>query len=118
MRGLIAPLFGLGVTVRFISEREIAGYRDVLGLIHESYDYMLPNASIILQMHSDMYRYSPSSIGMTYKNMDNLIAERTTAVMKLYALNLYLLLKHRVQLSDLQKHILTVLTNSNIMPFY
>ena len=36
------------------SEREIAGYRDVLGLIHESYGYMLPRANIILQMHRDM----------------------------------------------------------------
>jgi len=52
------------------SEREIAGYRDVLGLIHDSYDYMLPNSNIILQMHRDIYRYSPASIGGSYKNMD------------------------------------------------
>jgi len=58
------------------SEREIAGYRDVLGLIHESYDYMPPNSNIILQMHRDLYRYSPSSIGGMYKNMDNIIAEK------------------------------------------
>ena len=58
------------------SEREIAGYRDVLGLIHDSYDFMLPNSNIILQMHRDIYRYSPSSIGGVYKNMDNIIAEK------------------------------------------
>ena len=57
------------------SEREIAGYRDVLGLIHESYDYMLPRTNVILQMHRDLYKYSPSSIGGAFKNMDNVIAE-------------------------------------------
>jgi Fic family protein len=57
------------------SEREIAGYRDVLGLIHESYDYMQPRANVILQMHRDLYQYNPSSIGGAFKNADNVIAE-------------------------------------------
>jgi Fic family protein len=57
------------------SEREISGYRDVLCLIHESYDYMQPRPNVLLQMHRDLYKYSPSSIGGNYKNSDNAITE-------------------------------------------
>lgn len=57
------------------SEKEIAGYRDVLTTIHENYDYITPRANVILQLHRDLYAYSPSSIGGTYKNADNIIQE-------------------------------------------
>ena len=57
------------------SEREIAGYRDVLSTIHESHDYIPPKLSVILQLHRDLYRYSGSSVGGTFKNSDNIIAE-------------------------------------------
>ena len=57
------------------SEREIAGYREVLSLVHESYDYMIPRTNVILQMHRDLYHFSPSSIGGNFKNSDNIIAE-------------------------------------------
>lgn len=57
------------------SEREIAGYREVLRLIHESYDYMSPRTNVILQLHRDLYQFSPSSIGGKFKNSDNLITE-------------------------------------------
>ena len=57
------------------SEREISGYRDVLSLIHDSYDYMQPRPNVLLQMHRDLYKYSPSSIGGNYKNSDNTITE-------------------------------------------
>lgn len=57
------------------SESEIAGYREVLQLIHENYDYMTPRTNIILQMHRDLYQFSPSTIGGRYKNSDNVIAE-------------------------------------------
>jgi len=57
------------------SEREIAGYREVLSLVHESYDYMVPRTNVILQMHRDLYHFSPSLIGGTFKNSDNIIAE-------------------------------------------
>lgn len=57
------------------SEQEIAGYREVLATIHESYEYiqLLPN--IILQLHRDLYSYSQKNVGGTYKNVDNVIAE-------------------------------------------
>ena len=57
------------------SEREIAGYRDVLASIHENYDYMPVRPGMILQLHRDLYKYSNSAIGGNYKNSDNIIAE-------------------------------------------
>ena len=57
------------------NEQEIAGYRDVLATIHENYDYIPPKPSIFLQLHRDLYKFSGKSIGGSYKNTDNVIAE-------------------------------------------
>ncbi len=57
------------------SEQEIAGYREVLSTIHENYDYMTIRPNIILQLHRDLYHFSPSATGGIYKNSDNVIAE-------------------------------------------
>ncbi len=57
------------------SEKEIAGYRDVLATIHESYEYIPPKPSMVLQLHRDLYKYSGQSIGGNYKTSDNIIAE-------------------------------------------
>ena len=57
------------------SEQEIAGYRDVLSTIHENYDYIPLKPGTILQLHRDLYKFSGSSIGGSYKNSDNVIAE-------------------------------------------
>ena len=57
------------------SEQEIAGYREVLATIHESYEYITPRPDIILQLHRDLYSYSQGNIDGTYKNSDNVIAE-------------------------------------------
>lgn len=57
------------------TEQEIAGYREVLATIHESYDYINPRPNIILQLHKQLYSFSKSSIGGNYKNSDNYIAE-------------------------------------------
>ncbi len=57
------------------SEEEIAGYREVLSTIHESYDHIRPIPSIILQLHRDLYSYSTGTVGGSYKNSDNVIAE-------------------------------------------
>ena len=61
------------------SEKEIAGYRDVLAAIHESHDYIPLRASVILQLHRDLYKYSGLSIGGHYKNSDNIIEETDAA---------------------------------------
>lgn len=57
------------------SEQEIAGYRDVLSSIHENYQFIPLKPSIILQLHRDLYKFSGMSIGGSYKNSDNVIAE-------------------------------------------
>lgn len=57
------------------SEREIAGYRDVLSTIHDSYDYIPVRPGMILQLHRDLYKFSGSGIGGNFKNSDNVIAE-------------------------------------------
>lgn len=57
------------------SEREIAGYRDVLNIIHENYAYIPPKPSMILQLHRDLYKFNGLSAGGSYKNADNVIEE-------------------------------------------
>lgn len=58
-------------------EREIAGYRYVLDLIHESYDAIPVTPNVILQLHRDLYRFEDSSFAGKWKDTDNVIAERT-----------------------------------------
>lgn len=57
------------------SEREIAGYRDVLTTIHENHDYIPVKPAIILQLHRDLYKFSGQAAGGSYKNSDNIIEE-------------------------------------------
>ena len=56
------------------NEEEIAGYRDVLNTIHESYEYIDINSNIMLQFHRDLYKYS-SIKGGKYKDSQNYIQE-------------------------------------------
>ena len=60
------------------SEQEIAGYRRVLAIIHESYEYINPRPNVILQLHKELYSYSQGFAGGVYKNSDNVIAEIDT----------------------------------------
>ena len=57
------------------SEKEIAGYRDVLTTIHENYDFIPLRVNTILQLHRDLYKFSGKSIGGSFKNSDNVISE-------------------------------------------
>ncbi len=57
------------------NEREIAGYRDVLNTIHESYEYIPISANMILQLHRDMYKYQGYGFGGKFKTSDNVIEE-------------------------------------------
>lgn len=61
-------------TPRTRKEQEIAGYRDVLAVIQESFDYIPPTPSGILQLHRDLYKFSSLSYGGHYKTSDNVIA--------------------------------------------
>jgi len=56
-------------------EQEIAGYREVLNTIHENYEYIKVKPGVILQLHRDLYAYSPPSMGGRFKNLDNAIEE-------------------------------------------
>jgi len=60
------------------SEQEIAGYRDALDLIHETRADMPVTASVIMQLHSLLYRYLPAE-GGHWKMADNEIVERDSS---------------------------------------
>lgn len=57
------------------NEEEIAGYRDVLFLIHENYKFIEINKNTILQLHRDLYKYTGYSYGGKFKNSQNYIEE-------------------------------------------
>ena len=59
-------------------EQEIAGYRDVLNIIHDSHDHVPPKPSIILQLHRDLYKFGGLETGGKYKISDNIIEEVDT----------------------------------------
>lgn len=54
-------------------EEEIAGYRDVLSVIHENFEYIPMTANYILQLHKILYSHSEKSIGGKFKNVQNYI---------------------------------------------
>ena len=57
-------------------EREIAGYRYVLDMIHERHDSIPVTPGVILQLHRDLYRFCDVSFAGRWKDSDNVIAER------------------------------------------
>lgn len=56
-------------------EEEIAGYRDVLKLVHDSYNYIRIVPNDILTLHKNLYNYSAKSYKGNFKNTDNIITE-------------------------------------------
>lgn len=60
------------------NEQEIMGYRAVLDMIHESFDYMPISANVILQLHKKLYSLFPTSFGGTFKSTSNEIDEIRT----------------------------------------
>ncbi|WP_373266674.1 Fic family protein [Hungatella hathewayi] len=57
------------------NEREIAGYRDVLNIIHENNEHIPVRSTFILQLHRDLYKFENTGIGGAFKSADNLIEE-------------------------------------------
>jgi len=55
-------------------EQEIAGYRDVLGIIHESFDAIPITQSYILQLHKVLYRYMNNPVAGRTKTVQNYIS--------------------------------------------
>ena len=63
------------VKPRSRDEQEILGYRNVLALIHESYEGIPVTPGVILQLHRDLYRGTSLDIGGRWKDSDNIIQE-------------------------------------------
>ena len=57
------------------NECEIAGYRDVLNTIHESFQHIPIRDTFILQLHRDLYRFENANDGGKFKTSDNIIEE-------------------------------------------
>jgi Fic family protein len=58
------------------SEQEVAGYRDALGMIHESGEQMPFSEGTVLQLHGTLYRYMPQPGGHWKATNNNDIIER------------------------------------------
>ena len=56
------------------NEQEIAGYRDVLGIIHESFDAIPITQNYILQLHKILYSHMNNPIAGKTKNVQNYIS--------------------------------------------
>lgn len=55
-------------------EQEIAGYRDVLNIIHESFDAISISQNFILQLHKVLYSHMNNPIAGRTKNVQNYIS--------------------------------------------
>lgn len=73
--GRLRDLVLQAATPRDRSEQEIAGYRDVLQLIHESHADMPVTANVVRQLHRQLFGYLPGD-GGEWKSTDNDIVER------------------------------------------
>lgn len=58
------------------NEEEIAGYRDVLALIHEQHNYIDIKPSVILQLHRNLMSHTGYAFGGSWKDSDNQIVTR------------------------------------------
>jgi len=80
IEGITAPLERIKKLVadktspRDRSEQEIAGYRDVLNTIHNSWQHIPFTPNIVLQLHRDLYQFSVGQ-GGRWKTVDNEITE-------------------------------------------
>ena len=57
------------------NEQEIMGYRAVLDMIHENFEYIPISANVILQLHKELYSRFPTSFGGIFKSTSNEIDE-------------------------------------------
>ncbi len=72
--GRIAKLAAEKTAPRDRSEQEIAGYRDVLATVHASAPGMDLSGGLILQLHRDLYQFSPTP-GGAWKGSPNDIVD-------------------------------------------
>jgi Fic family protein len=80
IEGITAPLAKIRdlvaerTTPKNRSEQEITGYRDVLSTLHQNYADMPFTASLVLQLHRDLYRHTGER-GGRWKHAENEITE-------------------------------------------
>lgn len=55
-------------------EKEIAGYRDALNIVHENFEYIPLTPNYILQLHKILFSHTDSAFGGTFKNVQNYIS--------------------------------------------
>jgi len=55
-------------------EQEIAGYRDVLAIIHESFDAILITQNYILQLYKVLYSHMSNPVAGHMKTVQNYIS--------------------------------------------
>ena len=60
-------------TPRNRDEKKIMGYRDVLNIIHENFEYIPLSSNYILQLHKYLYQYASPDFGGKFKNVQNYI---------------------------------------------
>ena len=60
-------------------EREIAGYRDALNIVHENFDYIPLTPNYILQLHKILLSHTDSAFGGSFKNVQNYISATDAA---------------------------------------
>lgn len=70
----IKQLVAEKTTPRNRNEQEIAGYRDVLGVIHESFDAIPITQNYILQLHKMLYSHMNNPIAGRTKTLQNYIS--------------------------------------------
>ena len=81
LEGIIAPPARIEALIKNStepldrSEQEIAGYRDVMELIHQTGPDMQITVGVIRQLHQRMYKYMPDE-GGHWKATDNEIVEK------------------------------------------
>ena len=68
-------LFAEKTAPRNRDEHEILGYRDVLNMIHESYEYIPLRPAYILQLHRELLKRTGLSYGGKFKSVQNYIIE-------------------------------------------
>ncbi len=70
----LKQLFTEKTTPKNRAEEEIAGYRDVLNVIHESYEYIPLTSNYILQLHKMLFAKTGLEIGGKFKSVQNYIS--------------------------------------------
>ena len=70
----IRQLVAEKTTPRNRNEQEIAGYRDVLSLVHESFDVIPITSNYILQLHKIMYSHMNNPMAGRTKNVQNYVS--------------------------------------------